>query len=119
MVFFDSTGFGFVVVDGKKHGDLLVVGGRVVERELDVVKREFGTSHAVRESEVALLYKGKPEFILVGNGQDGVLEVDERFFEAAKRVGAQVTVLPTPKAILEFNLLSRNRRVNALIHVTC
>ncbi|MGC8851105.1 MAG: MTH938/NDUFAF3 family protein [Candidatus Micrarchaeia archaeon] len=120
MVCFESTGFGWVTADGKKYRDVLVVAGKLRERDLGRLHKLFGTGHKIGEWEVEALCGGKPEVILVGNGQDGVLEVGADLREAAARAGAELEVMLTPAAIIRFNELTREgKRVNALIHTTC
>ena len=120
MVSFESTAFGSVTADGKKYHDVLVVAGKLGERDLDKLHKFFGTGHKIGDWEVEALCSGKPEVILVGNGQDGVLEVGAELRTAAKKVGAKLEVMLTPAAIIRYDQLTRDgKRVNALMHTTC
>ncbi|NYZ74755.1 hypothetical protein H0O03_00640 [Candidatus Micrarchaeota archaeon] len=119
MVRFDSASFGCVVADGTKHGDVLVIAGKLLERDKSRPERQFGTSHKLADEEIRQLCSEKPQTIIIGNGQDGVLQVDERLYAAAEKAGAEVIVRVTPDAIRKYNELAPTRRVNALIHTTC
>ena len=90
-----------------------------MERDLSRLHELFGTGHKIGDWEIQQLCEGRPQVILVGNGQDGVLEVDERLYAAAEKAGAEVIVRVTPDAIRKYNELAPTRRINALIHTTC
>lgn len=117
---FDRTWFGGVSVDGKEHYDVIVVGEKVLDRE-DIVPGWFEgrTHHIVYEHELKKLLEERPEVIIIGSGQDGVLRVPAEVEEAVRKKGIGLVVLETPEAIKEYNRLSATKRVNALIHTTC
>ena len=119
MVHIDSTSFGKIVVDGKTYGDVLVIGERVLERELGRLHREYGTGHKIAEFELEMLLSEKPEVIIVGDGQVSALVVDEEIRRRVEGEGIELIVLPTPKAILEYNEVCGVKKVCALLHSTC
>lgn len=119
MVKFDSTSFGEVTIDGVSYGDVLVVGDRILPRNKGTLRRVFGTSHAVSDEEVKKLLEGDPDVVIIGTGQSGVLRVEKAVEEKIKTAGVELIVLETPQAIRKFNEISRNRKINALIHTTC
>lgn len=120
MVKFDSTSFGEVWIDGVKYGDVLVVDGKVIPRDIGELKKHFGTSHRISEAEANKLLEGKPEFIVIGKGQDGILQVDDSFKKKCEEQKIQLIDVVTEEAIGEFNKLHQKRKkVNALIHTTC
>lgn len=118
MVKFESTSFGEIIIDGKSYGDVLVIGGKVIPRRRTFLKRVYGTSHVIGKEEAEELLKGNPEVVIVGTGQSGLLEVSK---EIRREIGqkAKLTILRTPEAIREFNQISHDKKVNALIHTTC
>lgn len=118
LVCIDSTSFGEVVIDGQKYGDVLIVGGDVIPRKRRLLERMFGTSHVLSMEEIQRLLSNSPEVVVIGTGQSGVLKVKE---EQRKLLSskAQLVELDTPQAIDEYNRLSKDKRVNALIHTTC
>ncbi len=119
VVRFDSTSFGKVVIDRTTYGDVLVVGTRVLPRKKDALRRAFGTSHALSEEEVERLLEDNPQAVIIGTGQSGLLRVEKAVEEKIKAAGAKLILLKTPEAIEKFNEISRNNKVNALIHTTC
>ncbi|MEW6070022.1 MAG: MTH938/NDUFAF3 family protein [Candidatus Thermoplasmatota archaeon] len=107
----ERTSFGKVVIDGKSYGDVLIVEGKILERDW-----ERG-SHRVSKGEVKKLLSGKPDIVIIATGQDGVLDANDVIAEIGK--SAELVILETPEAIKKFNELSKSKKVNALIHTTC
>lgn len=118
MVLIDSTRFGEVVIDGERHGDVLIIEGRVRARDKEALRERHGTSHRIGDDEAQQLLTGPPDIVIIGTGQSGALTVDERTEDAIRR-RARLILLKTPQAIERFNEFSRTKRVNALIHTTC
>lgn len=118
MVTIDSTEFGNIVVNGKKYGDILIIEGSVISRDKEKIRALYGSSHVLRKEEARELLKGNPEAVVIGSGQYGALKVDEEAALIIKE-SAELIVAQTPQTIKKFNELSRSKRVNALIHVTC
>lgn len=107
-----STGFGSIIIDGKKYSDVLIVNNEILERD-------WGSgSHRISNSEAEKLLIGSPDIIIIGTGQGGVLKVDNNVVEKIKK-NAEMFILKTPEAAKKFNELSKDKKVNALIHTTC
>lgn len=107
-----STGFGRIIIDGKKYNDVLIVNNGILERDWDA------GSHRVGNTEAEKLLMGNPDIIIVGTGQAGVLRVDSIIIEKIRK-NAELLILKTPEAAKKFNELSKDKKVNALIHTTC
>lgn len=120
MVFLERTDFGSVTIDGKKYRDVLIIDGKIVERDLEKLHKLFGSGHVIPDWEIDALCGGKPQVVLVGSGQDGVLEVNGKLREAVKEAGAELEVMLSPAALILYNhLTAEGKKVNALIHTTC
>lgn len=120
MVNFERTVFGSVTVDGQKYSDVLVVSGKIESREREKLEEIFGTSHMVAPAEISKLTSGKPDIVLIGSGQSGVLKVSDIVKNQIEKAGSKLLVLETPEAIYKYNeLVKEGKKVNALIHVTC
>jgi hypothetical protein len=120
MVHFDKTWFGTVMIDGKTHKDVLVIGSNIIDREnMKPGWFDSNSHHSVYDHELSKLLEGKPEAIIIGDGYSNVLEVPIRVANEIKQRKIELIVLDTPKAIEEYNKLSKSKRVNALIHSTC
>lgn len=113
MVKIDFTKFGEVSVDGKiYYSDMLVWwDGRV---EFRVKKHTFDMDDFLG------LLKKKPEVIVIGTGQTGVVKVSDKVRQAAEERKIKLYVDPSPKAVDMFNgLVAQRKRAVALIHTTC
>ena len=120
MIHFDKTWFGGVKINGQDYRQVLVVGEEIEERDEEELNKLYGTTHRIGPWEVEKLLFGKPDVIIVGNGQSGVLEVTEEVREKIETSGVELRILLTSQAISEFNkLYSSGKKVNALIHTTC
>jgi len=117
---FASTKFGSVTVNGQEYKDILVVGEKIIPRDLDMLHQEYGTGHVVAPEELDRLLSGEPDVVVIGTGQYGLLKVGESIREMAGEVGVDLIFASTPKAISRYNqLVEEGKKVNALIHVTC
>jgi hypothetical protein len=119
-VHFDKTWFGAVMADGHTYKDIIVANGKIIDRE--TIKPgwfEDHSHHTIHDHELKELFMGDPEVIIIGDGQSDVLEVPIKVAEIIKKKEIELIVLNTPKAIEEFNKISKTKKVNALIHTTC
>ena len=116
----DKVSWGKVKVDGQKYHQVLLVGDEVVERDAAKLRNLFGTTHKIGDWEKKKLLSGKPKIILIANGFNGVLKVDDEFKKMAQQAKVELRVVLTPKAVEDYNeLATQGKRVNALIHTTC
>jgi hypothetical protein len=112
----DYTAFGEIGVDGKvyKHDIKILPSGKIIKRV------KLKGSHVVCLEEFKEILAEKPKAIVVGNGQDGVAEVEEVVANELKKMNIELIVQPTPKAIETFNKLkSKREKVGGIFHVTC
>ncbi|MBN2542054.1 hypothetical protein JXI42_04240 [bacterium] len=117
MIKFDSTQFGSVTIDGKKYSDVIVAEDEVVARKKHVLKKMYGTSHKISKNEVDKLTADNPEYIVIGTGQEGGMEIDKNTRKKIEEK-AMLIILHTPEAIAKYNELVESHKVNALIHTT-
>ncbi len=108
----NSFSFGSLTIDRKKYKDDMVIhwDGEITPRE---------SSHVFSKGElIDLLLKG-PEIIIIGTGTAGDVKIEKEAEKFAKSKNIEFIVKKTPEAIEEFNKLSKNNKVIAVIHVTC
>jgi len=116
----NSTKFGQIVIAGKKYSQVLIIGEKIIERDYDKLKKLFGTAHKIVDWEIDQLLSNNPEVIVIGTGQDGLLEVDEEFKQQMADRGIGVIIDKTPEALKIYNeRIQAGQRTNALIHTTC
>jgi len=120
MLKIDCVEWGEIWVDGKQYHQVLIVGKKVFERDSEKLHQLFGTTHKIGGWEEKMLLGGKPEVIIIGNGWDEVLQVNEDFKFKIENLGIDLRILRTPEAVEEYNqLVKEGKKVNALIHTTC
>jgi hypothetical protein len=116
----DAVSWGKVKVDGQIYHQVLIVGDKVIERDKPRLKMLFNTTHEIGGWEQKLLLSGQPEIILIASGFDGVLKLSSKLQIKCSKLGIELKVLLTPKAVDEYNrLVTEGVKVNALIHTTC
>lgn len=111
----EKTGFGWIIIDGKRYEQdvLILANGEILNR----YENFTGNNHEFSIQEAKKLLNPKPEVIVVGTGQGGVLKVKEETIEFLKKEKIKLIALPTPKAIEIFNKLKETK--SALFHLTC
>lgn len=120
MPHIDSTKFGEITIDDKKYGQVLIIGDAVFERDEEKLRNLFDTTHQIGDWEIEQLLKGNPEIVIVGTGQNGVLQVEKIFLERLRKAGVEVVAAITPEAIRIYNEKTKQgKKVNTLIHTTC
>lgn len=108
------------MIDRKKYSQVLIIGNSVEERDGQQLETLFNTTHKIGDWEMEALFKGKPEIILIGTGQKGMLEVNKNLLNKAQKGGIKVIVDISPKIVEIYNeKIKFGNRVNALIHTTC
>jgi len=116
----ESVGWRKVKIDGKEYWQVLIVGEKVIPREVEKVKEVYGTDHVIASWEEELLFSGEPQVILIATGWSGVLKVNENLKFKTENLGIELRVVLTSKVKNEYNqLVSQGKKVNALIHTTC
>lgn len=116
----DKLSWAKIKVDGKDYHQVLLVGDKVIPRDVNKLNKLFGTTHGIGNWEKEELLSNKPEIIIIGNGWSGVLKVEEEFKEKCKKAGIDLRILLTQSAVAEYNrLIEKKKKVNALIHTTC
>lgn len=111
----EKTGFGWIIVDGKRYEQdiLILADGKILNRYEDFT----GNNHEFSIEEAQKLLNPKPEVIIIGTGQSGILKVKEKTIQFLKEQKVKLVALPTPKAIEVFNKLKEIKA--ALFHLTC
>lgn len=116
----DRIKWGKIIVGDKEYHDILFFGDTLEERDYERLKELFGTSHKIGDWEVKKLFSKDPEMIIIGTGWAGVVKVPPAIEKEAKHRGINLKLFKSPKAVKEFNKLTKEgKKVNALIHSTC
>jgi len=114
-----STGFGWLKYNNKiyEHDILVISDGKVIPRNEDMLRKKFGTCHAIGIDELKILLQGSPEVIVIGTGQNGEARLTQEAKEFITRSHARIMEGSTPKACKKFDEITAKKA--ALFHVTC
>jgi hypothetical protein len=115
----DDTWFGSITIDGKRyeHDVVIRLSGKVCKRKKALSKQVYGTSHKISLPEIMELYRPKAERLIIGTGQEDQARLSDEAAEFLAKHNLQATLLPTPKAVKEWN--RSDGKVLALFHITC
>lgn len=113
MVKIDSTSFGEIVIDKKTYYSDITVwwDGKIEYRD---------KSHVFDMSEFVRIMERKPDTIVIGIGQTGILKLLPEVKQVAEDKKVKIFVEQSPKAIEIFNgFVCSGKKVVAVIHTTC
>lgn len=115
----DDTWFGSITVEGQHHEHDIIIrlSGKVCKRNKALSKALYGTSHTLSLAEIDDLYRKKAERIIIGTGQQGVVQLSEAAAAFLAKRQCRCDLYPTPEAIHHWN--EAKGHVLALFHVSC
>ena len=108
----NSTYFGSIIIDGRKYDHDVIV-------YWDGEVRQRPSSHNFTRRELMDVMMKEPEIIVIGTGTAGLMKIDSDVQLKAQMEGIRIVADKSLNAVSEFNKLTRNKRVAAVIHVTC
>lgn len=118
----ESTGFGWLVADGRRYDhDLVVtVDGAIVPRPKHLSKKYGGWHTVLGPEEIESMIAGNPEILVVGCGHFGVLPIRPETRALLKQRGVQIETHKIGAAMKRYDELARTgKRVAAVLHITC
>lgn len=107
--------FGLIVVNGKEYRhDVAVFWNGLVENW------ERFESHNITSADVSFAMSKDPEMIIIGTGEEGMVEVSDEAKKAIIEKGLNLAIEKTEKAAAIFNdQAARGKKVAGLFHLTC
>jgi len=106
--------FGRITIDGKTYtSDVIIYPDKV---DSSWWRKEGHSLHIVDLKSVLNI---KPEILIVGTGQSGVMIVPEETLSYLKAQGIEVHVARTEKAVELFNKHQKDKKTVAALHLTC
>ncbi|MGQ9707555.1 MAG: MTH938/NDUFAF3 family protein [bacterium] len=110
-----ATGFGWIETDKARFDYDIVINpeGRIESRFTGQVK----DSHVIGLQEVKRLLADSRARLVIGSGQEGIVQVSAEAREFLKKNSIEFQIAPTPEAILLYNQLPEPKA--AIFHVTC
>ncbi len=115
----DGTAFGSITIAGERyeHDVVIRLSGKVKKRKKKLSKAVYGTSHKVSLEEAEQVFEEGAERLIVGCGQNGLLELSGQALSFLQQQECKVNTLTTPKAVEVWN--AAEGAVIGLFHVTC
>lgn len=114
-----DTSFGTITVGSNmiEHDIVIDLSGRVRKRKKKLSKAVYGTSHTISLDEARHVYEKGAERLIVGTGQQGMVELSDEAAEFFREKACEVSLWPTPKAAQRWN--EAQGVIIGLFHVTC
>jgi hypothetical protein len=110
----DGYVFGKMVIDKKTYtADLIVYPDRI---DASWWRKE---GHYLQKEDLHEIIAAKPDILIVGTGDMGVMQVPEATVSFLQRQGIEVHIAKTGKAVDLFNHRPADRKVIAAFHLTC
>jgi hypothetical protein len=115
----DGSEFGSITIGGTRidHDVLIRLSGEVTKRKKKLSKAVYGTSHMVSLAEAEFIYEKDAERVIVGAGQNGMVELSPEAASYFAEHKVAVDLSPTPEALERWN--KAKGKVIGLFHVTC
>lgn len=115
----DDTWFGSITIGGTRYEyDVIIrLSGKIRKRKKSLSKELYGTSHTLSLAEILELYRPSAERLIIGTGQDDQVRLSHEATAFLAEHNIQVTLLPTPKAVKEWNRAEGS--ILGLFHITC
>ena len=114
MMVIDSYRFGEMVVDGKAYqADLVIYPDRI---DASWWRK---TGHEVCLDDLQDILVAQPEYLVVGTGNPGLMEVLPETQEYLAEHDIDLIVEPTARAYQTYNELCASKRVIGAFHLTC
>jgi len=106
--------FGSITIDGIVYkSDLKIVAGEVVP---DWWRKE---GHNLLLADIQDILQAKPEVLVVGQGDPGLMKVSDEVKARLKELGIELIAQPSREASETFNRVSPTRDAAFAVHLTC
>jgi hypothetical protein len=102
------------VIDGNNYtSDIIIYPDRI---DSNWWRRE---GHKLSIHDLKDVIQSRPEIIIVGTGKPGLMKVLPECEEHIRLKGIELVVQPTEEACRIYNQLCNNKKIVALLHLTC
>ena len=117
MAKIDEFAFGSIVEGKRYRQDILIFADGTVKRRKGALLM-FG-SHKIKRQELEELSQGQPETIIIGTGTDSAAHIAPEAENWAKANNLTLLIQPSYDAVAKLNEFAEQKKVAALIHITC
>jgi hypothetical protein len=106
--------FGKIIIDGKTYTSDVIIYPEKVDSSW---WRKQG--HSLHIDDLMNVIADKPELLIVGTGNSGVMVVPQETVSYLKLKGIEVNIARTDEAVKLFNRFQKEKRTIAALHLTC
>lgn len=110
----DDYQFGKITISGKTYRTDVIIYPDHIDANW---WRKQGHSLAI--ADIKEVIDAKPDVIVIGTGEPGLMQVEKDTMEYMKKLGIKPVILPTQRAYQEYNRLADTKKVIACLHLTC
>ena len=110
----NSYEFGHIVVDGKSYTSDIIIYPQKINTHW---WRKEG--HLLLPQDIKEALKEKPEVLIIGTGNFGLMKVPPKTLKYIKSKGIEVKVEPTRLACQLYNGIYSSQKTIAALHLTC
>ena len=110
----DSYSFGHITVAGESHASDVII---YPDRVQPSWRRRQG--HRLEPEDLSDVIAYRPESIIIGTGNSGVMKVPPGTISYLEGKGITVYVMKTGEAVELFNSLPKCQKLVAALHLTC
>lgn len=113
------TTFGEIALDKRtfKTDIYIRCDGKVKKRDKAAVREQYGTSHTVGVEELMTVCKGDPELLVIGTGQQGMVNLTEEAARYLTDRSINYVTHPSRRAATVYNHAKGRKAL--LVHVNC
>lgn len=110
----NSYSFGNITIDNQKFTKDLII-------YLDHINSNWRrkTGHLLTEDDIIEIIEYKPEILIIGIGASGLMKVDDKLKEKLKALGIVFIIKKTAEAVMEYSRVYKEKKVVAVLHLTC
>ena len=110
----DSYTFGEFVIDGKLYKSNV----KLIQDKATACR--YFENHIIKLDDFTDLVEQKPEYIIIGTGASGVVDVPQDIIDYIEEHNIKPIIEKTGDAVNTYNdLLKKGKKVCALMHNTC
>jgi hypothetical protein len=118
----EDYGFGHITIDGRRYEkDLIILpSGEVKKRKKKLSKGGAGHTPLSRREMKAYAEEISPGKLVIGTGMYGAMPITDGALELARDIGIELVCTNTAEAVETYlDVVSRNEKTAALLHLTC
>jgi len=117
----NNVSFGSITIDQKIYtNDIYITADYKIEKRNKELSTKINGHRCLGKSKIEYLLKFSPKIIIIGTGLYGALPIDPDAKELLDKNKIEIVVDKTPRVIDKLNdLLKKNAKICAIIHITC